>query len=74
MTDEQREHEDFFRNFHTKLSQIDDVPQVVLNAHFQVETSIDRFLRVAFDRPEYLVACRLNFFQAPESIAMPQPY
>lgn len=63
MVDQQEALDRAFERFRTRLSHVDEISQVVLNGHLEVETGLDDLLNVAFFHPEYLQDSRLTFFQ-----------
>jgi soluble cytochrome b562 len=48
MTQEQDDTDDFIEGFREHLSQIDDVAQIVLNGHLEIEAGLDDFLNIVF--------------------------
>src|SRR6266700_3824404 len=63
MGSEPEEADKFFDNYRRHLNQGDDIVHLVLNAHLDVEQTLDSFLEVVFFHPEYLQSCNLQFFQ-----------
>jgi len=62
MATEQERADEFFENYRRHLNQVDDIVHVVLNAHLDVEQTLDSFLTVVFFHPEYLRKCNLHYF------------
>lgn len=62
MSRQQEETDEFFENSRQHLNQVDDVVHVVLNAHLDVEQTLDSFLTVVFFHPEYFRKCNLHYF------------
>jgi hypothetical protein len=63
MTNEQEALDRAFERFRARLRHIDEISQIVLNGHLEVETGLDDLLNIAFFHPEYLRDSRLTFFQ-----------
>jgi hypothetical protein len=60
VTDDLEEKDEVAEAYHKQLGRIDEVAQRVLNAHFQVEEALEKFIEAIFPRPEY-VRDRLTF-------------
>ena len=63
MSKEREEADTFFETYRAHLNQVDDLVHVVLNAHADVEATLDSFLRVGFYYPEHLEDARLTYVQ-----------
>jgi hypothetical protein len=63
MVEDDGKAENFMTAFREQLSTIDDVVQVILNSHLQVEADLDDVLAAIFYHPERLEEARLTFMQ-----------
>src|SRR5882762_2583567 len=63
MSTEQEEADKFFDKYRRHLNQVDDIVHVVLNAHLDVEQTLDSFLTVVFFHPGYLRKCNFHYFE-----------
>jgi hypothetical protein len=48
------EHDEFYQNYRQALLRISTLTQMVLNAHFDVERTLDRFIERTFHNPEHV--------------------
>lgn len=55
--------DEFVENFRKHLSEVDELAQVILKGHLEVERHLDDVVDTIFFRPEYLRDARLNFHQ-----------
>jgi hypothetical protein len=60
--DEQDSNEEFFRRFRAHLNEVDEVSNVILKGHLEVEGHLDDVVDLIFFRPEYLRKIRLSFY------------
>jgi hypothetical protein len=57
------EYDEFIETFRKQLSEVDEIAQIILNGHLDVEAGLDDLLRVMFSHPEHLKELGLGFFQ-----------
>jgi hypothetical protein len=61
--DEEESNEDFFQRFREHLNEVDEVSNVILKGHLEVEGHLDDVVDLIFFRPEYLRKIRLRFYE-----------
>jgi hypothetical protein len=61
VSDEKGKKLDFLEDYHKLLSEVDEVAQVVLNGHFEVEAPLDGLLEIIFAHSEYIRESRFSF-------------
>jgi len=61
MADEEGDGDRFIQNFRRHLSQVDEVSNVILRGHLEVERTLDAVVDLIFFRPKYLKSIRLGF-------------
>jgi len=63
MTEEPDDADEFVANFHKFLGQVDEIAQLVLKGHLEIEAELDDVLKALFFHPEQLSDTRLSFLQ-----------
>jgi hypothetical protein len=53
--------DEFIKSFRKHLSQVDEVSNVILRGHLEVERALDEVVDLIFFRPEYVRKIRLEF-------------
>jgi hypothetical protein len=57
------EQDEFIEEFRKHLGHVNELLQLFLNSHLEVEGDLDRFLGEMFFHPEYLEDARISFAQ-----------
>jgi hypothetical protein len=63
MAEQQKIVDPSIESLRERLSDIDEVAQLILNAHLEIEAEMDYVLRLACFQPEHLERLRLGFYQ-----------
>jgi hypothetical protein len=63
MAEEPLDVDEFIETYRKELGQIDEVAQIVLKGHLNVDADLDDALKVIFPRAEFLKQSRLTFIQ-----------
>lgn len=60
--DEEESNEKFYLRFREHLNEVDELSNVILRGHLEVEGHLDDVVDLIFFRPEYLRKIRLSFY------------
>jgi hypothetical protein len=63
MTYDPKEKDEFVLRYRKELSPPDDIAQLVLNGHLQIEAQLDEVLKAIFFHPDQMLDARLSFAQ-----------
>jgi hypothetical protein len=60
---EEGSNEEFFLRFRAQMNEVNELSNVILRGHLEVEDHLDDIVDLIFFRPEYLRKIRLGFYQ-----------